>query len=468
MTTFATSTITNEAITAFRLRVKGEVLFPGDAGYDEAREIHNATYDIKPAIIVKVQDASDVSRCIHFARQQGLEIAVRSGGHSLAGFSLVEGGLVIDMTAMNAIRIDAAQRTAWVQPGATAGEVGTAAQEFGLAVPFGDAATVGVGGITLGGGIGFLARKHGLTIDHLFGIEMVTAEGQIVHASATEHSELFWGLRGGGGNFGVVTGFQFELVEVGMIYGGLLGVPATTEAIVRYGELAQEAPEGLTTIAMVMYAPPAPFIAPENVGKLILGIFACYTGDLAEGPDVIAPFRELGEPIADVIMPMPYSAIYELTAESTQRRRAKVRSGFFETLSAEMIDKLLADAATMPGPMGLLQLRPLGGQMARVARQATAFSHRDAKYMIAVIDLWDEVEADAAHDSWVDVAWASIAPYHEGVYSNFLANEGEKRLRTAYSEETYERLADLKLRYDPQNVFRRNQNIAPRRASAAA
>lgn len=467
-TTTGTNNFSAEALLAFRLRLRGEVLRPGDEGYEAAREIHNATIDRRPALIVKVRDASDVSRSIHFARKHGLPLAVRAGGHSLPGHSLVEGGLVIDMSEMNAIRIDPEQRTAWAQPGATAGAFADEAQKYGLAVPFGDAASVGLGGITLGGGIGFLVRKHGLTIDHLVAIELVTAEGQIVQTSETENAELFWGLRGGGGNFGVVTGFQYQLVEVGTVYGGALVLPATKEVIKRYAEVSHEAPEELTTITMVMHAPPAPFIPAERVGELVLAIFTVYAGDLGEGEKAVAPLRALAEPVADLLGPMPYASIYDFTAEATVRRREMLRSRFYRTLDDGMVEAMLEHMEQAPSPFVMTQLRPLGGQMARIAPTATAFGHRAARFLVAIIDLWEDPADDAANEAWTERYWAAIAGYGQGVYSNFLEDEGEARIREAYLAESYERLAALKARWDPANVFSGNQNILPKVLRAAA
>jgi FAD/FMN-containing dehydrogenase len=463
-----TAGISREALRAFRFRVRGEVLTPADPGYDAARHVHNLAIDRTPALIVKVQDAADVSRSVRFARTHGLPIAVRSGGHSIPGYSVNDGGLVIDMSAMNDVRIDAEQRMAWAQPGALAGAFAEEAQKHGLAVPFGDASSVGVGGITLGGGIGFLARKHGLTIDHLAAVEMVTAEGHIVVASTEEHSDLFWALRGGGGNFGVVTGFQFRMVEVGEILGGALIFPATAEVIRKYGEAALAAPEGLTTIAAVLNAPPLPFIPEEWVGKAVLGVFVCYTGDMVAGAEAIAAIRSIAEPVADVVGPMPYPALYDLTAEATVPRRATVRASFNPALDYELARTIAEYVAKAPTPFAMAQIRPLGGAMARVPADATAFSHRDAKYMIAIIDLWEEAADDNANRAWTEAFWSEIRAYGKGNYSNFLDNEGEQRIREAYSAATYERLAEIKRRYDPENVFSGNQNIRPARMSAAA
>ncbi len=457
-----------ESLEQFRMRVKGEIVTARSANYDETRVLHNTRHDRLPAIIVKANDASDVARGIQFARTHGLALAVRSGGHSFPGHSMNDGGLVIDMSGMTNIQIDPATRTAWAQPGALAGDFAIAAQQFGLAVPFGDAESVGLGGITLGGGIGFLVRKHGLTIDHVRAIELVTADGQILTATATEHADLFWALRGGGGNFGVVTGFQYELVEVGTILGGAILLPATRDVLEGYARVSEDAPEELTTISFVLRAPPMPFVPEEKVGTMVLAIFPCYTGDLEQGQRALEPFRQLAVPVADVTMPMPYPAIYDLTREATTPKREVVRSGFYPSFDGETIDRILEFMEVAPSPFCATQVRPLGGQMAKVDRDATAFAHRGANYLVTVIGGWLEPHEDGTLDTWAGRFWDTIKDRRQGAYSNFLEDEGEGRIRESYGEETYARLAEVKQRYDPGNMFAGNQNIAPKAMSAAA
>jgi FAD/FMN-containing dehydrogenase len=462
-------TIDPAAISGLRLRLRGDVFVPGDEGYDAARQIHNLAYDRRPAVIARVSDASDIIRALNFGRTHEMEIAVKSGGHSISGQSVNNGGLVIDMGQLNRIDIDPATRLAWAQPGATAGQMTDAAQEFGLALPLGDASSVGLGGITLGGGIGFLVRKHGLTIDSVVAIEVVTADGRIVNASETENAELFWGLRGGGGNFGIVTGFQYRLREVGMIYGGGVMLPLTAEVIRGYVKLASEAPDELTCIAQAMFAPPAPFVPEDKVGTPTWAILMAYTGDLAEGEKVVARLRALGEPIADVTGPMPYNAIYQLTDAATVPIRNSVRSFFMDEVDDGFVEALVRYQLASPSPMTFSQIRVLGGEMARVDRDATAFSHRDAKYMFSVIAMWPDAADDAANHDWLARYWDAVTPYSGGrVYSNFLADEGEGRIREAYSAAAFARLAALKDEFDPENVFAGNQNIAPARKAAAA
>ncbi len=467
--TTALPQISQEAWTAFRLRIKGQVVLPGDPDYETAREAKNTIYNRKPAIIVRAEDAADVSRSITFARRFGLKLSVKGGGHSIGGHSVNNGGLVIDMRRMNNIRVDAEHRTAWAQSGAVAREFLAAVEPYGLAVPFGDAGSVGLGGITLGGGIGYLVRKHGLTIDNLLGIEMVTADGQIIQATETENPELFWALRGGGGNFGVVTGFQYRLVEVPQIYGGALVLPATKDVIREYAKLSLEAPEELSTIGNVMLAPPMPFIPEDKVGTPSLIVFTAYSGDVEKGPEAVAPLRALAEPIADTLGPMPLSGLYAYLEPAEAPARARVRSGFYDELNDDILDATLAFVENGPASMNFLQVRPIGnGAMNRVAREATAFSHRDAQYMLAIIDHWENPEEDAENERWVDSFWQAISGYRRGAYSNFLQDEGEGRVRESYGAEAFERLAKLKLRYDPTNVFSGNENIKPQPLSAVA
>lgn len=467
--TTALPQVSNEAWTAFRLRIKGQVVLPGDPDYEAAREAKNTIYDRKPAVIVRAEDAADVSRSITFARRFGLPFAVKGGGHSLGGHSVNNGGLVIDMRRMNNIRVDAENRTAWAQSGAVAREFLAAVEPYGFAVPFGDAGSVGLGGITLGGGIGYLVRKHGLTIDNLLGIEMVTADGQIVQATETENPDLFWALRGGGGNFGVVTGFQYKLVELPQIYGGALILPATKDVITAYAKLAHEAPEELTTISMVVKTPPMPFVPEEKVGELSLTIFVAYSGDIQDGPEAVAPLRALAEPIADTLGPMPLSGLYAFMEPAEQAARLRVRSGFYAELNDEIVESALAFVQDGPASVNFLQIRPIGnGAMNRVSPEATAFSHRDAQFLLAIIDHWEEADEDGANEAWVDAFWQSIAGYRQGVYSNFLQDEGEARIREAYAASAFDRLARLKLRYDPSNVFSGNENIPPKPLSAVA
>jgi FAD/FMN-containing dehydrogenase len=445
----------------FRATFRGRVIEPGDVAYDEARQVQNAVFDRHPALVVQPIDADDVAVAVRYARAAGLPIAVRSGGHSLAGHSTADGAIVIDLAAMKGIHIDPEARMAWAQPGLTAGEYTIAAAAHGLATPFGDTASVGLGGITLGGGIGWLVRKHGLTIDSLVSAELVTADGEQVLASATVRPELFWAIRGGGGNFGIVTRFQFLLHPVDTVLGGVLVLPATRDVLRSLVPLAASAPEDLSTISFLMHAPPLPFIPAEQHGQLALFVMLVHAGDLAAGEAAVAGFRQVAAPIADMVGPMPYPAIYQLTTEGENRGPGAHRSLFLDTLDDAAVDAILERASHPSSPFAITQVRVLGGAMARVPADATAFAHRGASVLVTLITPFHDPAELEQHEAWTQAYYEALAPGATGVYSNFLEDEGEARIHEAYPGATYERLAEVKRHYDPDNVFRLNQNIRP-------
>ncbi len=455
--------VLSEATHRFALAssLQGDLLLPGTEAYDEARLVRNAQYDEHPAMIVKAVNAEDVSAAVRYAGATGTEIAVRSGGHSLAGHSTVEGGIVIDMTAMKGLHIDAERRIAWAGAGLTAREFTTAAAAHGLATPFGDTGSVGIAGLTLGGGIGWLVRKYGLTIDALRSVEIVTADGRILTASEDEHPDLFWAVRGGGGNFGIVTRFTYELYPLEGIFGGALFMPATADVLRSLQPIAASAPEELTTISFVMRMPPAPFVPAEMVGQLSVAIMFVYAGDPADGPAAIAPFREVATPLAELAVGMPYPGIYALLEAAEHRGFEVARSRFLERLDDEAIDAILTGVETAPSPMAMVQIRILGGAMARVPSDATAFVHRDAPIMIAVLDPYEDPGTRDTQVAWTVGLHEALAPNSVGVYSNFLEREGEARIVEAYGTKTYARLSMIKRRFDPSNLFHRNQNIRP-------
>jgi len=446
---------------AFEAGLNGSILLPGSPGYAEARLVYSANNDGHPALIVRAADAADVARTVTLARESGLALSVRGGGHSLAGYGTNDDGIVLDLGAMKGLHIDPDRRVAWAQPGLTAGEYTRAAAAHGLATPFGDTASVGIGGLTLGGGIGWLARKYGLAIDALQAVELVTAGGRQVTASADSHPDLFWAVRGGGGNFGVVTRFQYRLYPVGEIFGGALFMPATRDVLRSLVPIAASAPEELTTISFVMALPPAPFVPAELVGMLSLAVMFVWSGDPADGPAAIAPFREVATPLVDMAMPMPYPAIYAFLAEAEKRGLSVHRSRFLDTLDDDAIDAILAAMAAPSSPAAMVQLRVLGGAMARVPADATAFAHRDAAVMALVITPYEDPATEPAQRAWTEALHEALGAHEVGVYSNFLEAEGDERIRAAYPGGTYERLADVKRRYDPSNLFRLNQNIRP-------
>jgi FAD/FMN-containing dehydrogenase len=445
-------------------RLTGELVRPADGAYDSVRRIWNGRYDACPALIVRAANAQDVVHAVTFAREHDLPLSVRSGGHSMAGQSTNDGGMMIDLSAMNAIEVDPERGTARIEPGLTWGEVAEAAGEHGLALTSGDMMSVGVGGLTLGGGIGWMVRKYGLTIDHLLSVELVTADGRLVRASEDENSDLFWALRGGGGNFGIATSFEFRLDPAGLILGGAIFYDADNadEILRAYADYTSAAPDELTAMAVVMHAPPAPFIPPHKVGAPVVALLVCYTGDLEEGQRVVQPLRELGTVIADITGPMPYNALFALTAEGAVKgHRHDVRSMYLASLEDDAVHTIVEEALKMSSPHAMAQLRTLGGAMSRVPEDATAFAHRDKPFMFTIVTAWADPAEDDLHRAEALRFWQAIQPHASGVYVNFLADEGEERIKSAYKPATYDRLAALKTRYDPTNLFRHNQNIKP-------
>jgi len=445
-----------------RSRLDGRLITPDVEGYEERRKVQDITVDRRPSVIVQPANAADVAEAVRFARSTGLPLAVRSGGHSLAGFGTVDGGVMIDLSTMKSVTVDPERKTARVGAGATSADLAGPAHAYGLALSTGDTASVGLGGLTTGGGIGWMARKYGLTIDNLLSAQVVTADGEVVTASPDEHQDLFWAIRGGGGNFGVITEFEYRLAPVGQVLGGALLLPATFDVIRGYLDYAPDAPDGLTCISSIIQAPPAPFVPEERVGEVVLMILAVWAGDTEEGERAIAPLRALAEPVADTISPIPYPVIYEYTQEATAPFGVALRSMFAKEISDADIETILHAMDGAPGPVSFVELRGLGGAMNRIDADATAFAHRDKRYMVSIIDLWDDPAEDPApHHAWVGSLWGQIKHAASGVYVNFVGEEGEGRIRDAYPPATHQRLAEVKRTYDPTNLFRLNQNVSP-------
>jgi hypothetical protein len=333
-----------------------------------------------------------------------------------------------------------------------------------LALSTGDTHSVGIGGLTTGGGVGFMVRRYGLAIDNLLQATVVTADGQVVYASEHDHPDLFWAIRGGGGNFGIITEFTFQLAPVGQILGGDLMLPASREVIRGILDYAVTAPDDLTLIANVMHAPPAPYVPEDRIGELVVSILVTWTGSIEDGERAIAPLRSLATPVADAVGPMPYPEIYKFTAHQAAPHQASIRMMFADELSDDAIDAILDSMAHSSSPYSLVQLRGLGGAFGRVDNDETAFAHRDRRYFVAVIGIWlDPTEDAAVHERWTGSLWETLRPEGQGVYVNFLENEGPERIREAYPDRTFERLQQIKANYDPENLFRFNQNVSPRR-----
>ena len=439
--------------------LRGRVIRPDDPGYDRARTVFSGTIDRRPAVIVRPADAEDVARVIGFARETGAELAVRSGGHSGAGHSVSEGGVVLDLGDMRAIEIDVEGRTAWAQTGMTAGQYTSAAGEHGLATGFGDAGSVGIGGITLGGGAGFLARRHGLTIDHLLAADVVTADGNLLRVDLETHPELFWAIRGGGGNFGVATRFKFRLHEVGTVVGGMLILPATPEVVSGFLAAADEAPDELSTIANVMPAPPLPFLPPDQHGRLVVMAQLAYAGDAEDGARAIAPLRALATPIVDMVRPISYPELFPPLDED-YRPTAAARTLFLDHVDHAAAKTIVDRIEASPATAAVTQLRVLGGAVARVPSHATAYAHRDRRVMANVVAMYTNPGDRPASEAWVGDLSSELTQDESG-YVGFLLDEGEHRVRMAYPGSTWDRLREVKRQYDPDNFFRLNQNIPP-------
>jgi FAD/FMN-containing dehydrogenase len=458
--------VESRALDALAARLEGEMVRPGDPTYETARAVFNAAIDRWPALIVYCADAADVVAAVDFARAQGLSVAVRSGGHSLAGFGTCDSGLVIELSRLKGLDVDPRRQTARIEPGLTWAEVAAATHVFGLALTSGDQGNVGVGGLILGGGIGLMARKYGLTIDRLRAVELVTANSRLVRASATENSDLFWGIRGGGGNFGVVVAFEVELHPGGTVLGGAIFYDAAEAAQIlpAYVRYALAAPDELTTGLMIAAAPAAPFIPEEWHGRPVVAILPCYTGELNEGERIVAPLRQLGKPIADSVAPLPYPALFALSAEAGQMGlRHNSKNLFLAAQCEDALEAMAKEAAAIVSPEVMVALRVLGGAVGRVPADATAFALRDTPVLAAVVAAGPDAEGDERRRALVDRFWQALHPYAVGAFANILGQDEADRTGEAYPPATYVRLAALKRRYDPTNLFRHNQNIAPAR-----
>lgn len=444
-----------------RTTLAGRVISPEDAGYDEARTIFLGGFDRRPAAIVRPTDAADVARIITVARESGLPLAVRSGGHSGAGHSTTEGGIVLDLRDIRAIEMDADEKTAWAGAGLTAREYSTTVGEHGLATGFGDTGAVGIGGLTLGGGMGYLTRKYGLTIDSLLAAEVVTADGQILQVDAASHPDLFWAIRGGGGNFGVVTRFQFRLHPVDEVVGGVLVLPATADVIAGVIEATEAAPEELTAILNVMTAPPLPFIPAALHGQLVAMVLLCHVGGADAGARAVAPFRALAAPVADMVRPMRYPQIFA-PDDPSFHPTVVGRTQFIERVDRAAADIILDYLRRSDARIRLAQVRALGGAMARVPADATAFAHRDSRVLISAASFYNGPDDKPARAAWAEALLGALNQASSGTYVNGLGDEGEARVRAAFPGATWDRLAAIKARYDPANAFKLNQNIPPR------
>lgn len=444
-----------------RAALRGQVITPDDPAYDEARTPQIAVVDRRPAVIARVADVADVSRVVTFAREHDVELAIRSGGHSLAGHSSTDGGVLLDLSAMKSLDLDLDGRTAWVESGMTTGEYAAVTAAHGLATGFGDTATVGIGGITLAGGIGYLVRKYGLTIDSLLAAEIVTADGEVRFVDAEHEPDLFWAIRGGGGNLGVVTRFRFRLHEVDTIVGGMMMLPATPETIAAFVTRSEAAPEELSSIAIVMKAPPMPFVPAEHHGQPIIMAMMCYAGDTEAGERAIAPFRAIAQPIVDMVGPKRYPEMFPPDEQGPPLENVTVRTMFVDRIglpeAKEIIERLQASTA----PMAAIQIRVLGGAVARVPVDDTAFAYRSSPIFMTVAAMYGSPDDAPIYAPWVGGVADALRQGDASAYTGFMTDEGEVGVHAAYPGATWDRLAAIKARYDPTNLFRLNQNVPP-------
>ncbi|MDH3574302.1 MAG: FAD-binding oxidoreductase [Desulfobacteraceae bacterium] len=453
----------NEKIATLKNKVKGQIVLPDDPNYNKVREIWNAMIDRRPAVIVQCAEADDVLHAISYARKNGLEISIRGGGHNIAGSALCDNGVVIDFSNMTTVSVDAQKRRAYVEPGATLGDFDKALQAHGLATPVGINSTTGIAGLTLGGGFGWLTRKYGMTIDNLVSAEMVTANGRKIHVSEDENADLFWAIRGGGGNFGVVTQFEFALHPVGPeILAGLLVFPIdqAKQVLEKYREFVKSAPEELNIWVVLRKAPPLPFL-PENVhGKEVVVLAIFYAGDIAKGEKLIDPLRSFGDAYGEHIGAQPYAQWQQaFDPLLTPGARNYWKSHNFTELSDGALDSIVEFAGKLPSPQCEIFVGLIEGAANRVPSDAMAYGHRDAKFVLNVHGRWDEAAQDEICIAWARAFFKASAPYASaGAYVNFMTGDEGDRVAAAYGA-NYARLKQIKKKYDPENIFHNNQNI---------
>lgn len=461
----AAHSIMPEDVLALRAALRGRAFIKGDREYDEARSIWNGMVDRSPGVIVRCAGAADVLQAVDFARRNDLVVAIRGGGHNIAGNAVCDHGVVIDMSAMRSVRVDPKGRRAWVEPGCTLADVDRETQAFGLVVPTGINSTTGIAGLTVGGGFGWTTRRLGMTIDNLLSADVVTADGRLVRAAPDENPDLFWAIRGGGGNFGIVTSFEFQLHPLGPeVLAGLVVHPFENsgELLRAYREVVADAPDELTCWVVMRKAPPLPFLPAEWHGREVLVFAMCYAGDPAEGERATRPLRSLGQPIADVVGRQSFAA-WQTAFDPllTPGARNYWKSHDFEQLSDDAIKVLLEGIRSLPGPECEVFMAQVGGAMSRVAPDATAYPHRSAHFIMNVHTRWQDRKDDNVCVAWARMLFGAMAPYATGsAYVNFMPDDEVDRIEKVYGS-NYKKLAEIKRRYDPENLFRMNQNIRP-------
>lgn len=460
-----TVSVTRDAVDALDAALRGEVALAGSDGYDDARTLWNAMIDRRPALVARCRGTADVVHAVNFARERSLLTAVRGGGHNIAGKAVCEGGFLIDLSLMRGVHVDAEARRVRVEPGCDLGDLDKECQAFGLATPVGINSTTGIAGLTLGGGFGWLSRKHGLTIDNLVSADVVTASGEVLTASADKRKGLFWGIRGGSGNLGVVTSFEFDLHPVGPeVLSGPVIYPfeRAREILAEYRALCAQAPDELSVWAVLRHAPPFPFVPEEWHGQMVLILAICYAGDMAAGEEAMRPFRGIGEPIADAVGPHPYvgwQAAFDPLL--TPGARNYWKSHNFRELSDGALDAVVDCASRLPSGQSEIFIAQLGGAINRVPADATVYEHRDVAFVLNVHTRWDDAADDERCIAWAREFFDASAPFATGgVYVNFMPEDETERVGKAFGQ-NYDRLAKLKAKYDPDNLFRLNQNVQP-------
>lgn len=464
----AESVLDPAAVESLRERFRGELITPDDSRYDEARMVFNTMVDRRPALIARCAGVADVIESVKFARAGGLLVSVRGGGHNVTGSAVCDGGLVIDLSGLKGLHIDPVARTIRGEPGLTWAEVNHDLQAFGLGASGGYVSTTGVSGLTLGGGLGWLARKHGLACDSLRSADLVTADGELVRASATENAELFWGLRGGGGNFGIVTSFEFDVHPVGVVLAGLIAHPVASakDLLGLFRDFVETAPDELTSGVLLLSAPQAPFVPEPAWGTPLVAFGFVYAGSPESGEEVVRPMREFGTPLLEIVDAMPFSAA-QVMADGlggwSPGFQQYWKSSFLTGLPEGAIDTIVSHVATVPSPQTIVVVdHNGGGAIARVQPEETAFPHRNWTFNFLITSAWSESEDAEENIAWTRKFWDAMQPFTgDAVYVNYLGAEGEEGVRHAYGAATYERLAALKRKYDPENFFRLNQNISP-------
>jgi FAD/FMN-containing dehydrogenase len=454
------------ALKELQSRLRGPLMFPADAGYDDARSVWNAMIDRRPALIARCLGVADVLTCVHFARERGVTVSIKGGGHNISGLAVCDGGLMLDMSLMRGVWVDPGGRVARAQAGCLIGDVDRETQLHGLAAVLGFISTTGVAGLTVGGGFGYTTRRFGWTSDNVLSMDVVTADGRLVRASEEHHPDLFWGLRGGGGNFGIVTGFEYRLHPIGPeVMAGAIAwhADAAGKVLEMYHALTEQAPRELTCVAILRKAPPAPWLPPDVHGKPIIALIVCHSGSVGEGEKFVAPIKAFGSPVGDIVQRRPYVSQQSLLdATQPKGRRYYWKSEYLPGLRPDLLAGVVEHARRMRSPHSGVILFPIDGAIQGLPEDHSAVGNRDARVVLNITASWEKPEDDAANIEWARAAWRDLRRFSTGgTYVNFLTEEeGDERVRAAYGK-NYQRLAEVKIRWDSGNVFRMNKNVLP-------